>query len=276
MPVILIGFIAARFRLPLVFALALTWIPLFAGCAHRPVPARERAFAFEADTLAYPNELVWEYSFDPETGRATHTRRTPPATYSHHCFVVARVARQFFEQARFAPELPRLTAEQYRERIREVIGRSSRSSSASQEPVVFPGYAHLNAFSADFEDAFKEESGGAWRSYLQRGHWRIMWPFTRGHQDRMAQQLIASLAERHPPVVHLTTFPNLTMNHALLLTSAERTGQGWRFDSYDPNTPEAPRELLYDAGRRQFFYGETAYFRGGRVNVYQIYHAWNY
>ena len=72
---------------------------LLTGCStptasHEPEPHR---FIFGQDSFAYPNGLVWRYDFDPETGRTTHQRDESPASgYTHHCFVVARSARQFF------------------------------------------------------------------------------------------------------------------------------------------------------------------------------------
>jgi hypothetical protein len=54
---------------------------LTVGCASRPRPIAGRpAFDFARDTFAYPNELVWEYSFDDATGKRTTRRREPAAT----------------------------------------------------------------------------------------------------------------------------------------------------------------------------------------------------
>src|SRR5947207_6531185 len=85
-----------------------------AGCsAPRPLATVSRHFDFERDTLAYPNELVWEYRFD-ERGRWTSRPRVPKPDYTHHCFVVARAARQFFGHARFDPGRTAADAETYR------------------------------------------------------------------------------------------------------------------------------------------------------------------
>src|SRR5262245_50354342 len=64
-----------------------------------------RPFDFYTDTFAFPNELVWVYEYDSE-GNWTTRKREPKPDYYQHCFVIARVARQFLENARFAPELP--------------------------------------------------------------------------------------------------------------------------------------------------------------------------
>jgi hypothetical protein len=54
-----------------------------------------RSFVFEEDTFSYANELVWEYGYD-EQGRWRGRAREPKPAYTHHCFVVARSAKQFF------------------------------------------------------------------------------------------------------------------------------------------------------------------------------------
>ena len=41
---------------------------------------------------------------------------------------------------------------------------------------------------------------------------------------------------------------------------------------YDPNAPDAPVQLAFDAGTRTFLLERNAYFAGGRVDVYEIYH----
>ncbi len=76
------------------------------GCATDPPPvANARPFNFQTDTFAFANDLVWEYHFD-EHGKWVSHPREPKPDYTHHCFVVARSARQFFEHARFDPAQP--------------------------------------------------------------------------------------------------------------------------------------------------------------------------
>src|SRR6266496_536599 len=93
---------------------------LLAGCATSPRSTPDaRHFIFERDTFAYANELVWEYRFDAQ-GKWTHRRHEPKPDYTHHCFVVARSAKQFFQNARFDPALPKADSSTYRRRIHEV------------------------------------------------------------------------------------------------------------------------------------------------------------
>ena len=244
---------------------------LLAGCATSPPSAEaSRHFVFEQDTFAYANGLVWEYRFD-EHGQWTHRAREPKPDYTHHCFVVARSAKQFFQNARFDPALPEADTDTYRRRIREVVRASPRQALPEEKKIVIPGYANLRAFSQGHEALLKSHCGGAWRSYFQRGHWRMIWPFSRHHQQRTAGRLANEIKNCTPPVVHLVRFPSLTINHAVVLFDARETADTIEFKAYDPNSPEQPATLTYDRAGRSFSFPTTAYFPGGRVDVYEIY-----
>jgi hypothetical protein len=255
-----------------VFALVIAW--QVAGCATAPPKlAAPRPFAFEQDTFAFANDLVWEYYFD-ENGKWTSRRREPPRDYTHHCFVVARAARQFFQFARFDPQQPVADEATYRRLVRAVVSRSPRRAAA--EAVIIPGYPNLRAFSQAHERLLKEECGAAWESYVQRGHWRMTFPFSRGHQANTAGRLLEALRRGTPPVVHLVRFPSLTINHAGVVFDAAEAPDAIRFALYDPNEPGAPTELTYDRATRTYSFPSNAYFIGGRVDVYEIYRGWCY
>jgi len=247
------------------------------GCATpTPNPARTQPFSFEQDTFAFANELAWEYQFDPETGEVSHSPRVPSPEYYHHCFVVARSARQFFAHARFDPMLPRVDPEIYRELIHRVVSISPRRSLPVSRKIVIPGYADLREFSTDYESLLKEECGGAWQSYFQRGHWRMLLPFTTSHQARIARQMLESVKSPQPLVVHAVRFPSLAINHALVVYRAEETVPTIEFKVYDPNNPGKPVSLTYDRTAQQFSLAPNTYFKGGRANIYQVFHSWNY
>lgn len=250
---------------------------IFSGCATRNVRGvNDRPFQFGHDTLSYRNDLVWEYIFDDATGRtSTRTKEVRPE-YTHHCFVVARSARQFFQFAKFDPALPRCDDATYRKLIRQVTGRDPMHDIEEGQRIVIPGFTNLLHFSVDKRKLLQEESGGAWRSYFQRGHWRIMWPFTRRGQEREAQFLMQEIRNHRPPVVHLIKFPQLTINHAVLLFDVRETAQAIEFITYDPYEAERPVTLTFDRAKRTFTFGRNAYFIGGEVNVYEIYRTWYY
>ena len=92
----------------------------------------------------------------------------------------------------------------------------------------------------------------------------------------MAGQLLAHLRQNQPVVVHLARFPKLTINHALVLFDAKETDNQIEFQSYDPNQPESPMKLTFDRATRTFLLPANHYFPGGRVDVYEVYHRWDY
>lgn len=261
------------------FILCLTVAAIFtAGCAHHPPvrPAPQNpTFRFSADTFDYANELAWEYDLDPETDRITTHRREPPPDYTLHCFPMVHFARAFYYHARFAPIAPKVSDEEYRRRVSQLLDLAERPSPPS-ERILIPGFPTLRTFSREHEDLLKDLCGGAWRSYLQKGNWRMIFPFTRSHQRRIARQLRAELRAGRLPIVHLVTFPELSINHALLLYDFELTPDMIRFSAYDPNCPDQPSVLLFRRGSRTFAFPSNLYFRGGPVDVYEVYHAWNY
>jgi hypothetical protein len=254
----------------------LALVALVAGCASSPKRSFPRPFTFGHDTFSYANELVWEYRFDDATGNTTHHKRVPEPEYTHHCFVVARAAKQFFQNARFDPAQPRADETTYRELVRRVVSVAPRKVLPEDRRVVIPGYTNLFTFSQDWSRVLQAECGGAWRSYFQKGHWRMVFPLTRAHQDRMSDQLLDSLARNRPAVVHVVRFPSLAINHSLVVFGAQAHNEKISFSVYDPNHPEKPSVLTFDRNTRRFDLPRNPYFIGGRVDVYEIYHAWNY
>jgi hypothetical protein len=235
------------------------------------VIAADRVFDFETDTFAYPNELVWEYHLDAQTGQGRPEKRNPPPTYAHHCFVVARAARQFLRRAAFDPQAAAVSDAEFLGRIRSVARSDPRESSFVVNKIQIPGFAHLRQFSQARPDLLKAGCGGAWQSYAQRGNWRMVLPFSRAGQERMAAKLSERLATGRLPIVHVATFPSLTMNHAVLFFGCLDTGETLEFQAYDPNICERPLSIFYDRKSRWFHFPRTHYFAGGRVNAYEIY-----
>jgi len=257
--------------------LSYLWLALLlVGCASpKPLPA-SRPFVFQQDTFAFTNQTAWDYHIDPATGKTTHTRTEPPPSYSHHCFVVARSAVQFFHHAKFDPSQPVADAAAYRRLIRRVISRSPLAEEPDDKRIVIPGYANLFAFSQAQGELLKANCGGAWESYFQRGHWRMIFPLTRNHQAKMAAQLLKSVEQNTPAVAHIVRFPQLSINHAVLLFAAEERLDEIQFTAYDPNNPAKSIVLTFNRARSRFTFPATPYFAGGRVDVYQVYGAWNY
>ena len=168
------------------------------GTATRATPVSAvRRFAFEQDTFAFPNELVWAYQIDLATSKATPYRRDPPPTYAHRCFVLARSVRQFLYHARFDPTQPALDDAAYHRLVRRVMARNPRKACAPDRQVVFPGYDCLRAFSQAREKVLKGACGGAWQSYFLRSHWRMILPVFRW-QERWVASGIGEGRPRRP------------------------------------------------------------------------------
>jgi hypothetical protein len=137
--------------------------------------------------------------------------------------------------------------------------------------IAIPGFANLRQFSAAHPDLLRKNCGGAWQSYTQRGNWRMILPFSRRGQAGMVAELQKALASGHIPIIHVVTFPRLTINHVLLIFGVSTANAGLEFHCYDPNICEKPLVLVYDYAGRTFIFPRTHYFPGGKVNVYEIY-----
>ena len=235
-----------------------------------------RRFEFERDTFAYANELVWDYESDSTSQKIIPRRSETPRTYTHRCFVMVRTARQFLYHARFDASLPVADEKTYARLVRAVVARNPRAVSPEARRIVVPGYDDLRQFSQAEAAGLMANCGGMWQSYLLRSHWRMILPVSRPHQQRMAEQLVRSFTRRRAAIVHLFLFPQLTINHGILLYDLTETASGLRFSAYDPNQPAQPTELTYQAADQTFYFPRKFYWAGGKVNVVETYCGWLY
>jgi hypothetical protein len=79
------------------------------------------------------------------------------------------------------------------------------------------------------------------------------------------------LNARGAAVVHLVRFPQLTINHAVLVFEARSSPERIEFLTYDPNDPMGPITITYERATKTFSLPFNAYFPGGRIDVYPIY-----
>lgn len=233
-----------------------------------------RRFEFARDSFAFANELHWEYQFDAATGKTTFRKREPKPGYAHRCFVLTRAARQFLFHARFDADQPVAGDEVYQQLIRRIVSRNPRMPCASNRQIIIPGFASLREFSAAREHLLKSECGGAWRSYVLRSHWRMLFPISRRHQSRTAESLARALKKMLSPIVHLVKFPSLTINHGMILFDGVETKAGFEFSAYDPNNPAQPARLTFDPAAKTFSLPPNRYWAGGGLNVIEIYRNW--
>lgn len=236
--------------------------------------APPRRFEFARDTFAFANETYWEYHFDTASGKTRFSKREPKPTYAHRCFVLTRAARQFLYHARFEAAKPAADDSACRRLIDRVVTRPPRRACAPGEQIVIPGYASLREFSAARAALLKAGCGGAWRSYVVRSHWRMVFPISRAHQAATAESLNAAVRQNIPPIIHLVKFPALTINHSMILFHATAGGEGIDFEGYDPNNPKDPATLAFDRKSGTFSLPANHYWAGGALDVIEIYRSW--
>ena len=99
-------------------------------------------------------------------------------------------------------------------------------------------------------------------------------PVSRRHQRRTARELLEAIRHGRAPIVHLLRFPSLAINHGMVVFDGARTDEGVVFRAYDPNVPERPARLHYDGRRRTFSLPANHYWRGGDLNVFEIFRRW--
>ena len=233
-----------------------------------------RRFVFERDSFAFPNELIWEYRFDNADGKMSFQPRQPRPDYAHRCFVLTRAARQFLYHARFEPGREMADDATCRRLVRQTMSRNPRRPCAPGQEIVFAGFASLREFSAAREALLKQECGGAWRSYVLRSHWRMVFPISRSHQQRAADSLAHALGRGLSPMIHLVRFPALTINHGMILFAAAAKPDCWDFSAYDPNDPSRPAIISFDKSSRHFSLPANAYWAGGHLDVIEIFRSW--
>jgi len=239
-----------------------------------PPEAGPRRFDFARDSFAFENETFWEYHFDAATGKTSFSRREAKPDYGHRCFVLTRAARQFLFHARFDEKLQACDDQASRRLIRAVMARNVRVPADTENQIVIPGYADLRQFSRAREPLLKAECGGAWRSYVLRSHWRMVFPISRAHQARTAASLDAALKQSVPPIIHLVKFPRLSINHSMMVFEATQNGEGMEFQAYDPNNTAEPVRLSFDYKTRTFCLPSNRYWAGGAVDIIEIYRNW--
>jgi hypothetical protein len=188
--------------------------------------------------------------------------------------VLTRAARQFLYHARFDAGRSAADEATYRRLVREVVSRPSRKPCDAGREIIIPGYAGLRQFSQAHEQLLKSVCGAAWRSYVLRSHWRMVFPISRRHQARTAAGLAEAIRRGGSPIIHLVRFPELSINHGMVLFDAVQSPDGVHFQAYDPNDPEKPTELGFDRVAQTFLLPANRYWGGGQVNVIEIYCGW--
>jgi hypothetical protein len=104
----------------------------------------------------------------------------------------------------------------------------------------------------------------------------MIFPVSGRFQEMMAEKLKLSLARRSVALVHLFRFPQLTINHGIVLYRFAESDREIEFLAYDPNLPERPVTLVYEKARRRFTFAPSIYWGGGELSVLEIFCDWPY
>jgi len=206
----------------------------------------EPEFRFDRDTFAFQNATVLKYhdgiAFFPAKSEASD----PANSYTRRCFVMTRTAMQF--------------------RKFEVLPENQR--------IVFPGYSNLREISNARTQVFENNIGSGFMSYFRPSNIRMVFLESTGYQEKTHQNLDAALARGDTFVAFLTTYPKMSINHAVLVYGRKKSRPRDELEHYlvyDPNHAETPRELTWSPRERAFAYQKDIDFIGGFVRVYQAY-----
>jgi len=252
----------------------LRWLGIVTALAGANAVAGD--FRFEPDTFAFANATVFKYY----KGIAFLRRSTPIERnlYTRRCFVMTRAALQFHKFARFDPHGASLNDNELAARVRAVTRYAPwRQALPDAQRVVLPGYANLRQLSKARPTLLQENIGLGWPTYLRFGNFRMFFQRSVPYQEQTHARLDAALARGDFFVTYLTTYPRLSINHSVLIyarTTRDSSSEVERYLVYDPNHPEAPRQLTWSASERSFAYQKDSDFIGGPVRVYQVYGKW--
>jgi hypothetical protein len=233
-------------------------------------------FQFDRDTLAFANQTVFEYHEGHPYAREKSNEHSD--TYKRRCFVLCRTAVQFRKFARFDPRGAPLDDNSLATRLRAVSRQQAWAGSLPEDQrIVFPGYANLREMSKARGKVLRENIGLGWPVYFRLGNARMLIEHDPKYQEEIHANLNEALARGDVFVGFLSTYPRLSINHAILVYKRKSVSPNpgiERYLAYDPNHPESPRELVWFPRTRAFAYQKDWDFIGGFVRVYEIYGKW--
>ena len=234
-----------------------------------PASMAPQPFNYATDTFSFANETVWNYV---DGSVKTESAGAKKREYTRHCFVLTRAAVQFWKFARFDATAKPLPADQLTARIREITGRSTWLPALSDaDRVVIPGYANLRQASTALPAIFQANIGLGWPVYVRPGNAPIAVPASHSTESRLNEEIFADIQKNNPSIVWLYLFPSLKINHVVVIFAGHHTGDLYRYQVYDPNYSDAPKQLEFNETTKTFSYQPTFYFKGGPVTARAIF-----
>jgi hypothetical protein len=228
----------------------------------RAAGAGPSVFVFGPDTFAFRNEI-----------RERHPE-APPGLYANYCFVLAKGLRQFFQGARFDPEAPRVSHDDYVARVRTIAARPPWHEALTPSArVVIPGYAHLRAFSASEGAAVKEGLGGPVGTWFHWTNWRVTMPVTKEHQARVADEMAQELTAGRLVQLLVTNWPIPELNHTVVAYHFADRIDHIDFTVWDPNDTDTPGIVTFDRVAQRFWATGVYATQPGTIRVFRMYHS---
>ncbi|HEY7647667.1 MAG TPA: hypothetical protein VID04_01580 [Methylomirabilota bacterium] len=220
-------------------------------------------FDFERDAFAFPNLI-----------RARYPAGTKDL-YANYCFVLARGLRQFAQFARFDPAGPHLSHDEYVELVRQVAARAPwKLALPAGERVVIPGYAGLREFSRAEESAVKAGLNGRWWTWVHWTNWRVGFPASPEGQEQVAQEIVDELGAGRLVQLLITNWPKIELNHTVVVYAYRVNGQALELTVWDPNNPDAPGLITFDAAERRFWATSVYDTEFGDIRAFRMYYSW--
>jgi len=218
-------------------------------------------FTFATDTFDFRNEI---------------RERNPGVDdlYANYCFVLAKGLRQFFAFARFDASAPRLDAEGYVRRSREVLARPPwEQTDTTADRITIPGYANLREFSRGEEHAVKTALGPRFWTMVHWTNWRVTLPVTREHQGQVAGEIMQDLASGRLVQLLVTNWPKPELNHTVVAFRFQDTPEGIEFTVWDPNDPSTPNRLTFDRQQHRFVATNLYATEPDIIRVFRMYYS---
>ena len=251
------------------------WLSAFAAVTTVQASVAASDFRFDRDTLSFQNATVLKYKDGVPFLRARSASDDPANKYTRRCFVMTRTAMQFCKFARFDPRGAPLDDKALAARVRSVTRRQAWAAPLPEnQRIVFPGYGNLRQMSEARARVFQENIGSGFITYFRPSNGRMLFQHSRKYQERTHTNLDAALSRGDVFIGYLSTYPKLSINHAVLVyarTEGRLADELEHYFVYDPNHAEAPRELTWSPRERAFAYQNDIDFIGGFVRVYQSY-----
>lgn len=228
-------------------------------------------FDFQRDTLSFANSTVFEY----EQGRIVRKKRSEKTErYMRRCFIMSRTIVQFNKFARFDPKGAPIEDRELAKRIRKVTHmRPWNPPFPMEKRVIFPGYANLRSMSKAHTRLMQKHIGLGWPTYLRLGNGRMFYRHDVEYQERTHQKLNQALDRGEFFILYLSDYPTLHINHSVTVYARKKATSKDEdaYLVYDPNHPDAPRELKWLYKRRAFDFQKDEEFVGGFTRAFQVY-----